>query len=128
MLYWLCKEAECVPNKAQIKHVILRNFSGYDGFDPWKVFEQSQLTNFPSVPDKHVKIEEWRGKLCDAFKNDENACKLLKEKFLQLNENKKSENELLHLFHDQLVRGQFCNEKVQTEFESYLDQKFEEKV
>ena len=134
MLYWICKEAECGPFKTQIKHAVLRNFSGYDGFDPWKVFEQP-LNNFLPVPDKHDKKEEWRVKLCDTFKDDENAHEQLKIKFLEVNREKTQEfpeDTSLQLFHQQLKRGKFLDEEFQhffeTEFESYFQHKFEVKV
>ena len=133
MLYWICKEAECGPYKTQIKHAVLRNFSGYDGFDPWEMFEQSPLNNFLPVPNKPDKKQEWRVKLLDAFKDDENAHEQLKRKFLQLNREKKiQEKALLQLFHKQLKRGKFLNEEIQRCFEadseSYFQQKFEGKV
>ena len=135
MLYWICKETECDPNKTQIKHVVLRNFSGYYGFDPWKVFEGSPLNNFPPVPDKHEKIEEWREKLCDAFKDDETAHQSLKDKFIQLNGVKtpeQSQEMLLQAFDDQLKKGDFCDREIQhcfeTELGRYVQHKFEVKV
>ena len=129
MLYWLCKEAECGPNKMQIKHVVLRNFNGYDRFDPWKVFEESQFTHFLSVPDKNDVREEWREKFCDAFKDDKSAHEALKKTFL---EKKEISEESLFDFYDQFSRGEFLDEEIQKcfkdEFENYLQQKFDLKV
>ena len=134
MLYWICKEADCEPNKTQIKHVVLRNFSGYDRFNPWNVFGQSpSVIGFPPVPDKTVKQREWTVKLCDTFKDDETAHESLKKMFMQLHrETQFSEELLLQKFEDQLKKGYFFNSEIQQCFEAererYVHHKFEMKV
>lgn len=128
----MCKETECDPNKAQIRHVVLRNFSGYDGFDPWKVFEGTQLNNFPSIPDKHEKWKEWREKLHDAFKDDETAHESLRNEFMRLQSPSLSQELLQQKFEDELRRGVFCDQEIQQHFEKdlnkYTEHKFETKV
>ena len=61
MLYWMCKKADCRPNKMQIYHVVLRNFSGLEGFSPIEFFEKSAVSQFSMPPSKDEVFNKWQG-------------------------------------------------------------------
>ena len=142
----MCKEANCHPNNVQIDHVVLRNFSGYEGFDPLKVFERSALKNFPNVPCKDKLLTERLAQAHKQFKNDEVACVTLKAKFLELNAERllkefspshviSKEDFLLQKFKEQLKSEKFLDEKTQQCYEAEIEKyerdfktKFDEKV
>ena len=151
MLYWMCKEADCSPNSAQISHVVLRNFSGHEGFDPLKMFWDSCRSchvpiGHPWVEDCEDKKEvskenasiKWRVKLRTRFEKDKQKCvKGLKWKFLRLSR-KKSSDEMTeddhfeYLFNQNLKLGIFPHPEVQEsydkDFEVYFQDIFEGKV
>ena len=144
MLYWMCKEADCSPNSVQISHVVLRNFSGYEGFgfDPLRIFWESCRSCHvqPRVADfeneeKEKAIEKWRVKLRIRFEEDNIECvRKLKSKFFQLS-TKGSSNEddqLAYRFSKHLKSGIFPHPEVQEEydkvFEVYFKETFELKV
>ena len=141
MLYWMCEEAKCNPNVSQINHVVLRNFSGYEGFDPLEMF--SELQHFPPAPSKKDAEEEWLPRLREEFRKDKQAHSNLREMFLQVNGERlrseytrsddNTEDEFLSQEFDQwLESDEFHDEEVQhcyeEEFEKYFHQKFERKV
>ena len=132
MLYWMCKAANCRPNKMQIKHVVLRNFSGYEGFDPLKIFfARSVFNNFENAPSKEDVLQEWKVQIKQQFKEDECALELLKNKLLEscIPGNGATQEEE---FYRNLEKGQFPDYETQQyyehEFEKYFQQKFEGKV
>ena len=45
MLYWMSARSESILTRPQLEHAIRRNFSGFDEFDPVKIFE-SRLQEF----------------------------------------------------------------------------------
>ena len=129
----MCKEADCPPNKMQIDHVVLRNFSGYEGFDPLEVFNKTALSNFS--PPKEIKTQ---------FKEDETALEPVKAKFMELNAERltsdytqssagmSKEEYLLQEFMEQLNLGMFSDSEIQkcydAEYKKYFHQKVENKV
>ena len=133
MLYWMCKAANCRPNKMQIKHVVLRNFSGYEGFDPLQIFfARSVFNNFENVPCKKEVLQEWKERIKQQY-DDECTLKLLKNKSLgrcipgngaqQEEEFDRNLERCQTEFPD--PETQRCHED---EFEKYFQQKFEGKV
>ena len=76
----MCKEANCHPNSVQINHVVLRNFSGYEGFDPLEVFNKTGLSNFPPPPSKDEEVNKWKEQIHTQFKEDKKALKPIKTK------------------------------------------------
>ena len=132
MLYWMCKAANCRPNKTQIKHVVLRNFSGYEGFDPLKIFfARSVFNNYEDAPSKNKVLQEWKVQIDQQFREDECALEPLKKKFLEsciAGNGAAQEKE----FYRNLEKGQFPDSGTQQyyeyEIEKYFQQKFEGKV
>ena len=133
MLYWMCKAADRPPNKMQIDHVVLRNFSGYEGFDPLEVFNKTALSNVS--PSQEIRTQ---------FKEDETALEPVKTKFMELNAERlptdfaessagmSKEEFLLQEFNEQLNLGKFSDSEIQkcydAEYKKYFHQKVENKV
>lgn len=146
MLYWMCKEADCHPNKMQIEHVVLRNFSGFDneGFAPMEIFEKSALSQLSMPPSKDKMVKKWREELHARFiKEDEKVLKPLITKFKEQNAEQllkeytsssdMSEDQFLSKkFKECMKVKKFPDEQTQqryiAEFKKYFDQKFEGKV
>ena len=143
MLYWMCKKANCHPNRAQIDHVVLRNFSGYEGFDPLEVFNKTTLSNFSPLPSKDDMVNKWHEQIHAQFREDKKALEPLKAKFMELNaeqllteytqSNDMSEEEFLfHKFKEHLDSNKFPDEDskplYEEEFKRYFQLKFENKV
>ena len=81
----MCKEANCHPNTVQIDHVVLRNFSGYEGFDPLEVFNETPLRNFSPPPSKDEVVNNWQEQIHAQFREDKKALEPLLAKFMELN-------------------------------------------
>ena len=139
MLYWMCRETRCQPNRTQIEHVVRRNFSGYEGFDP--IVMLSELPYTQPAPEKEKSMEEWGPRLREQFKKDKKAHSKLRAKFLQVNEErlkreynesdrKMSEDKFMtQKFNQCLLYDEFFNEHIQFCYEQeskrYFEQKFE---
>ena len=139
MLYWMCREARCRPNLKQIEHVVRRNFSGYEGFDPRQMLVDLPFS--PPAPDKEKSMEEWKPRLREQFRGDKQAHSTLRAMFLQVNkerlrkeyiesDRKISEDKFMNQEFDKcLILETFSDEHFQIcyqkEFNTYFKQAFE---
>ena len=143
MLYWMCKEADCHPNTMQIYHVVLRNFSGFEGFSPMEIFEKSALSQFSMPPSKDEVVNKWQEQIHVQFKEDEKVLKPLITMFKKQNAEQllteytpssdMSEDQFLFKkFKECMEVKMFPDEQTQqcyiAEFKKYFDRKFEGKV
>ena len=139
----MCKEADCHPNTMQIDHVVLRNFSGFEGFSPMEIFEKSALSHFPMPPSKDEVVKKWQEQIHAQFKEDKKALKPLITMFKEQNDdllngeytqsNGMSKDQFVFKkFKECMEVKKFPDEQTQqcyvTEFDKYFDQKFEKKV
>ena len=143
MLFWMCKITKQPPNRPQIEHAILRNFSGFDKIKTRQYFDDE--IQYGSNPDEKTHYEQCRKWLKNEFKKlervrntfydlyKEKHVKKLTEDFANTLEyqkpdsDKRFESYQWKLFGVCLDKNDFEDDEINTKFEAGYHEYFEKR-